>query len=120
MPLYSIPFPAEFREEIRIAIPSIVECLEDSHSDIRQAALDGLSSLSTHGMHYLFANPLYSILFSAEFRQDIWTAIPSILKCLEDPHSHVQRAALNGLLSLTTHGMHHLFANAAVLDPVFS
>ena len=56
MPLYSIAFSAEFSEEIRTAIPSIVKHLERADSDIRQATLAGLSSLATHGMHHLVAN----------------------------------------------------------------
>ena len=63
---------------------------------------------------------LYSIVFSAEFREDIRTAIPSIVKHLENSASDIRQAALDGLSGLATHGMHHLFANATVLNPVFS
>jgi len=41
-------FEAEFREEIGKAIPRIVERLEDSQSDIRSAAAEGLSSLGAY------------------------------------------------------------------------
>ena len=68
----------------------------------------------------LLPMPLYSIAFSAEFREEIRTAIPSILKRLEDSDSYVRQAALDGLSSLATHGMDHHFANATVLNRVFS
>ena len=43
---------AEFREGIRMATPGIVECLKDSDSLVRQAAIEGLSSLAVHRMCY--------------------------------------------------------------------
>ena len=46
----------EFHEEIQTVIPSIVKCLEDSQSDVRQAALNGLSSLAIHGTSHCSSN----------------------------------------------------------------
>src|SRR5438270_10151350 len=43
---------AEFRKEIRMCIPTIVECLKDSESSVRSAIIDGLTSLAGHGMCY--------------------------------------------------------------------
>jgi len=40
---------AEFREDIRIAIPAITEHLKDSDSDIREAAIELLSKLAAQG-----------------------------------------------------------------------
>jgi len=42
-------FVAEFREDIRVTIPAIAECLEDSDSDARKAAIEGLSALAVQG-----------------------------------------------------------------------
>ena len=50
--MYPTVFSAEFREQIRTAIPSIMRLLEDSDSNIRRATLDGLFSLASHGTHY--------------------------------------------------------------------
>jgi len=41
---------AEFREEVRIAIPSIAEHLKDSDSDVRKAAIKLVSGLAAQGM----------------------------------------------------------------------
>jgi len=41
---------AEFREEIGKAMPRIVECLKDSSSNDRGAAVSVLSSLGAHRM----------------------------------------------------------------------
>jgi len=43
-------FVAEFREEVRIAIPAIAERLKDSDSDVRKAAIGTLSMLAAEGM----------------------------------------------------------------------
>lgn len=48
----STTITAKFHEEIRMAIPSIVECLKDSDSYVRRAALEGLPSLAAHRMSY--------------------------------------------------------------------
>ena len=41
---------AEFREEVRIAIPAIAEHLKDSDSGVRKAASEGVSRLAAQGM----------------------------------------------------------------------
>ena len=41
---------AEFREEIGMSIPHIVECLKDSDEDVRSAAAEALSSLGAYRM----------------------------------------------------------------------
>jgi len=43
-------FVAEFRENIQIAIPAIVECLKDSHWYVRKTAIEVLSRLAAQGM----------------------------------------------------------------------
>ena len=48
--LRSSLFVAEFREAVRAAIPGIVERLQDSHPDVRNAAVSGLSALGVHGL----------------------------------------------------------------------
>ena len=63
---------------------------------------------------------MYSIVSSAVLHEEIQTAIPSIVKCLEDSDLDVQHAALNGLSRLTTHGMSHCSFNADILNCVFS
>ena len=63
---------------------------------------------------------MYLIMSSAELREEIQTAIPSIVKCLKDLQWNVQWAALNGLLYLATHGMCLCSSNADVPDHVFS
>jgi len=57
---------AEFREDIRIAIPAIAEGPKDSHSDVHAAAIEHLSRLAAQ----------------AEFQEDVWITIPAIAKCL--------------------------------------
>ena len=49
MMVYLIVSSAELHEEIQITIPSIVNCLENSDSNVQCIALNGLSSLATHG-----------------------------------------------------------------------
>ena len=41
---------AEFREDVRVVIPTTVECLKDSHSDVRKAVIEGFSTLAVQGM----------------------------------------------------------------------
>jgi len=48
-------FVAEWQEDIRTALPGIVECLNDKSSDVRQAAIWGLSTLGAQGMDYVSA-----------------------------------------------------------------
>jgi len=43
-------FEAEFREDVRITIPAIVGRLKDFDSDVRKAAIEGLSTLAALGM----------------------------------------------------------------------
>ena len=43
-------FIAEFQEDVRIAIPTIAECLKDSESDVLKAAIEGLSMLAAQGL----------------------------------------------------------------------
>ena len=51
--LCSSLFVAELCEVVRAAIPSIVECLKDSGSDVRNTAITGLSALGAHGLCHL-------------------------------------------------------------------
>jgi len=39
-------FAVEFRVDVRITIPTIVECLKDSGSHVRSAAIEHLSRLA--------------------------------------------------------------------------
>jgi len=43
-------FAAEFREDVRITIPAIAECLNDYDWDVRKAAIEVLSRLAAQGM----------------------------------------------------------------------
>ena len=43
-------FVAEFREDVQIIIPAIVECLKDSDGYVRSVAIEGVSSLAAQGM----------------------------------------------------------------------
>ena len=43
---------AEFHEEIRMAIPGIMECLKDSEWEVREAVIKELSSLAVLRMYY--------------------------------------------------------------------
>jgi len=53
--VYSNLFVAEFRGDVRTTIPSIVECVKDSDSDVREAAIELLSRLAAQGVcWYLF------------------------------------------------------------------
>jgi len=45
---------AEFHDEVRMAIPGIMACLRDSAWRVRQAAINGLSSLAVYRMCCLF------------------------------------------------------------------
>ena len=46
-------FVVEFQQEIRLAIPMVVELLKDSHRDVRRAALGSISGLGAQGMDLL-------------------------------------------------------------------
>ena len=48
--LRSSLFVVELREAIGMAIPAIVECLEDSDRDVRSTAISGLLKLAAHGL----------------------------------------------------------------------
>ena len=41
---------AEFREEVRIAIPAIAEHLKDSDMYVRKTVIEGVSMLAAQGM----------------------------------------------------------------------
>jgi len=43
-------FIAEFREDVRTILPAVAECLKDSDSDFREAAIGLISSLAARGM----------------------------------------------------------------------
>jgi len=43
-------FVAEFREDVRIAIPAIVESMKDSGPDVRKAIIKEVSGLAAQGM----------------------------------------------------------------------
>ena len=43
-------FVAEFREDVRIAIPAIAEGLKGPDSDVRKTAIELLSRLAAQGM----------------------------------------------------------------------
>jgi len=43
-------FVAEFRGNVQITIPVIAESLKDSDSEIRTAAIEGLSRLAAQGL----------------------------------------------------------------------
>ena len=59
--LRSSLFVAELREAVGVAIPGIVECLNDSHSRVRTAAVSGLSALAAHGLCHL-ALPVVALI----------------------------------------------------------
>jgi len=44
-------FIAEFREDVRVTIPAIAECLKDSDWYVRKAAIEVLSRLAVQGMY---------------------------------------------------------------------
>jgi len=48
--VYSRMFVAEFREDLRIAIPAIAKRLKDSHPGFRLGAINLLSRLGAQGM----------------------------------------------------------------------
>jgi len=43
-------FVAEFREDVRITIPAIAECLKEFDSDVCKGAIELLSRLAAQGM----------------------------------------------------------------------
>ena len=51
--LRSSLFVGELREAIRMTIPGIVDCVKDSDSYVRNAAITGLSALAVHGLCHL-------------------------------------------------------------------
>ena len=56
MLMYSIMSSAELHKDIQTAIPRIVRCLKDSQRNVRWAAFNGLSSLTTHGTCHCSSN----------------------------------------------------------------
>ena len=106
--LCSSLFLAELREVVSAAIPSIVECLKDSDSDVRNVAITGLSALGAHGLGHLPCLLLCSSFSVAELREVVGAAIPSIVECLKDSGSYVRIAAITGLSALGAHGSCHL------------
>ncbi|KAJ7458210.1 armadillo-type protein [Mycena latifolia] len=75
---------AEFQQEIRAAIPMVVESLKDSNWNVRRAALEFLSDLGAQ----------------AVFQQEIRAAIPMVVESLKDSKSYVRSAALESLSGL--------------------
>jgi hypothetical protein len=47
----------KFQQEIRAAIPRVVELLNDSNSDVHRATIECLSNLGAQGMHSLYDHP---------------------------------------------------------------
>ena len=43
-------FLAEFRKDVQTSIPAIAEGVKDSNSEVRAAAIEGLSRLAAQGM----------------------------------------------------------------------
>jgi len=103
-------FTAEFREDVRTTIPTIVENLKDGNSYIHDAAIELLSKLAAQGVcvsvTFLW---VYSSMFVAEFREDVRAIIPAIAEHLKDSVFHVRKAAIKGLTRLAMRGMcsHH-------------
>jgi len=105
-------FVAEFKEEVRTTIPATVECLRDSDSDVREAAIELLSMLAARGMwyHHFPVGELKRVV--AEFREDLRIVIPTIGEHLKDSDGYVRNAAIELLSRLATQGMcwHHFSA----------
>lgn len=100
---------AEFHDEIRIAIPGIMACLTDSAWRVRQAAINGLSSLAVYRMCYFYSRLTFLTMVIAEFHEEIQTVTTSIMECLKDPEWAVRRAAITGLSSVAARRMcYHL------------
>jgi len=74
----------EFREDIRVIIPTIVEHLEHFNDDVCKAAIELLLGL---GMQ-------------AEFCEDVRIMIPTIAECLKHSDFHVRVAAIEHLSRL--------------------
>ena len=92
-----------------MALPVIVERLNDKDSYVRQATIKGLSTLGASGMNYVIVFALmYQRLFVAEWQEDIRTAIPGIVECLNEKDSWVRQAAVEGLSMLGAQGMDYI------------
>jgi len=46
-------FVGKFREDVRVAVPAVAECLKDSDWYVRKAAIEVLSRLAAQGMYVL-------------------------------------------------------------------
>ena len=97
----------ELREEIRIAIPGIVECLKDSEWSVRRAAINGLSSVAAYGVCYTLSPLVYSMTIVAEFHEGVRIAIYGIVECLKDSDNSVRNTAEDGLISIASHSAYY-------------
>jgi len=86
-------------DEIRMVIPGIVSCLRDSAWRVRQATINGLSKLAVHRMYNHLFRLRFLLMLVAEFHEEIRTATPSIMECLEDSSWKVREAAITGFSS---------------------
>src|SRR5712672_2122067 len=87
-------FLAEFKEDVRITIPAIVEHLKSSDSDVCKAALDGVSMMAAQGMYQRHFLAVVLNIFVAEFKEDVRITIPAIAERLRDSVSDVREAAI--------------------------
>jgi len=99
--IFSTMIVAELREEIRIAIPSIVEGLKS-----RQVRYQSYQSTFTDcGSWYVPICPCLQLMYSSiVVGVDIRIAIPSIVRCLKDSEWYVCQSAIDGLSRIATHG----------------
>jgi vesicle coat complex subunit len=89
----------------------LVKSPKDSNSDVRQAALQCLSSLRAQGMNFLVWSHICGLLrliFVAELQQEIWAVNPLVVESLKDSDSYVPEATLKCLSGLGAQGMHSL------------
>ena len=94
----------EFRHFIPTAIPRIIALLKNSDKIVRRVGIDAVSNLSDHGKRVNLSGLTLLMSILAEFRPFIETAIPQILKLLNDPHQSVRIMGANSLSKLAAHG----------------
>jgi hypothetical protein len=116
--VYASVFVAELREDIRITIPAILECLKHGNPAIPEVAIKLLSRLAVQGMRKHHFSWVRSTKFVDEFREDVRITIPAIGEHLKDSHSYVIKAAIELLSRLAAQGMpkHHFLAGVLKHD----
>ena len=96
-----------FQDQMAVAIPEIVECLKNSDSSVREAAILAVSEISKNGMRDLettFSATLSWIRHTGAYQDQMGLVFPKMVECLKDRDSSVCGAAISAVSEISKNG----------------